>query len=71
MKGDKAAAASRPCGNFGGQQPSHKEVRTPMASSYLGNHANQSAQSIQLVLRDKSGEVGGKWGASVKSCGQK
>ena len=34
--GDKAAAASRPFGDFGDQQPSHWEVRTPIASSYLG-----------------------------------
>ena len=34
--GDKAAAALRPFGDFGNQQPSHWEVRTPIASSYLG-----------------------------------
>ena len=43
MKGDKvgekAAAASRPFGDFGDQQPSHWEVRTPIASSFLGNYA--------------------------------
>ena len=38
MKGDKAAAASRPFGDFGDQQPSHWEVRTPIASSYLGKN---------------------------------
>ena len=32
--GEKAAA-SRPFGDFGDQQPSHWEVRTPIASSYL------------------------------------
>ena len=40
-KGDKAAAASRPFGDFGDQQPSHWEVRTPIASSYLGNEGRQ------------------------------
>ena len=36
--GDKAVAASRPFGNFGDQQPSHWEVRTPIDSSYLGKN---------------------------------
>ena len=34
--GDKAAATSSPYGDFGNQQPSHWEVRTPIASSFLG-----------------------------------
>ena len=33
--GDKAAAASGPSGDFEDQRPSHWEVRTPIASSYL------------------------------------
>ena len=41
MKGDKAAAASGPFSDFGDQQPSYWEVRTPIASSYLGNEGRQ------------------------------
>ena len=39
--GDKAAAASWPFGDFGDQQPSHWEVRTPIASSYPGKNEIQ------------------------------
>ena len=38
MKGDKAAATSRRFGDFGDQQPSCWEVRTPIVSSYLGKN---------------------------------
>ena len=40
MKGDKAAASGQSSG-FGDQRPSHWEVRTPIASSYLGNEGRQ------------------------------
>ena len=40
MQGDKAAA-SRPFSDFGDRQPSHWEVRTTIASSYLGNEGRQ------------------------------
>ena len=50
MKGDKAAAASRPFGDFGDQQPSHWEVRTPMASSYLGKNNSAYFGSITVFV---------------------
>ena len=46
MKGDKAAAASRPFSDFGDRQPSHFEVRTPIASSYLGNEGRQMKAGV-------------------------
>ena len=47
MKGDKAAAASRPFGDCGDQQPSLWEVRTPIASSYLGKKELKTKQQTQ------------------------
>ena len=46
MKGDKAAAASRPFGDCGDQQPNLWEVGTPIASSYLGNNFSTTDKTI-------------------------
>ena len=52
--GDKAAAASRPFGDFGNQQPSHWEVRTPIgpiASSYLGKKWSRKKNESTQIKR--------------------
>ena len=51
MKGDKAAAASGPFSDFGDQQHSHWEVRTPIASSYLGNKEKTFKKNIYIKER--------------------
>ena len=53
VKGDKAAAASKPFGDFGDQQPSHWEVRT--ASSYLGKNLI-TCNSLSIWV-EQSGKV--------------
>ena len=53
MKGDNAAAASWPFSDFGDQHGSHWEVRTPIASSYLGNEEGRLGAAAISVIRDK------------------
>ena len=52
MKGDKAAAASRPFGDFGDQQPSHWEVRTPLSGEKL--YISLSVSTCIYLLHSQS-----------------
>ena len=56
--GDKAAATnSRPSRDFGNQEPSHWEVRTPIASSYLGNK-KLVTKSMSFLKISSTGQPG-------------
>ena len=72
MKGDNAAAASSPFSDFGDQHGSHWEVRTPIASSYLGNEEGRlgaAAISVISMQGDKWRETNeeGRLGAAAIS----
>ena len=64
LMGDKAAAASRPFGGFVGRRPSHWEVRTPIASSYLGNEGMKGDKVATAAKRSGRETYEGRQGGS-------
>ena len=63
MKGDNAAAASWPFSDFGDQHGSHWELRTPIASSYLGNEEGRLGMAAISVISMQ----GDKWRRETRS----